>query len=206
MVQEKSPKSSPLANPKQAPAIPPDWTLLLDQESIERVISRLSYEVLERDRELGQLAVVGIRTCGEYLGRRLVKRISEIEGREIPYGVLDITLYRDDLTSARAQPTLRGTDLPFSISGARILLVDDVLYTGRTIRAALDAIIDFGRPSCVELAVLADRGHRELPIRADYVGKNFPTQRDQFVRVCLREQGYAEDAIYMGKRSHYPAR
>ncbi|MCB0335278.1 MAG: bifunctional pyr operon transcriptional regulator/uracil phosphoribosyltransferase PyrR, partial [Bdellovibrionales bacterium] len=128
--------------------------------------------------------------------KRIHTKIEEIEGKKIPFGVLDITLYRDDLSHATSHPVLKATDLPFKIEGARIVLVDDVLYTGRTIRAALDAITDFGRPDCVELAVLADRGHRELPIRPDFVGKNLPTNKDEFVRVRLQEEGY-QDAIYI---------
>lgn len=180
--------------------VPSDWKELLDQETIERSLARLSYEILERHAQLNRLALVGIRTGGEFLARRIQKKIKEIEGREVPLGVLDITLYRDDLSFSRSQPMLKGTDLPFAVSGAHILLVDDVLYTGRTIRAALDAIIDFGRPSCVELCVLIDRGHRELPIRADFVGKNIPSQHDEFVRLNLREEGYKEDGLYLGMR------
>jgi len=141
-----------------------------------------------------------VRTAGEHIARRIHRNIEKIESRKVPFGVIDITLYRDDLSHVVSQPVLRGTDLPFAIEGARIVLVDDILYTGRTVRAALDAIIDFGRPGCVEYAVLADRGHRELPIRADYVGKNLPTQRDEFVRVKLTEDGYAEDGVYIFRK------
>lgn len=179
--------------------VPSSWKEIVDADTISRSISRISYEIVEKSRNLGELAIVGIRTCGEHIGQRIRAKIQEIEGVEIPYGVIDITLYRDDISSTSAQPTLKGTDLPFSISGARIVLVDDVLFTGRTVRAALDAITDFGRPSCVELACLCDRGHRELPIRADYVGKNIPTQRSDFVKVKLAEQGFA-DAVYLVKR------
>jgi pyrimidine operon attenuation protein/uracil phosphoribosyltransferase len=179
--------------------VPKDWKLVMDDETIQRTVSRLSYEIVEQDRKLNRLAIVGIRTGGEFLGRRIQSRIQEIEGVEIPFGVIDITLYRDDLSQSLAQPTLKGTDLPFPISGARIVLVDDVAYTGRTVRAALDAIIDFGRPAHVELAVLVDRGHRELPIRPDYVGKNLPTQKADFIRVRLSEMGY-QDGVYMTKR------
>lgn len=177
-------------------SVPPEWKLLLDPETISRCISRISYQILEKNRDLSHLAIVGIRTGGEFIGRRIQQKISEIEGVEVPFGVIDITLYRDDLSHALAQPTLKGTDIPFPITGARIVVVDDVFFTGRTVRAALDAIIDFGRPACVELACLADRGHRELPIRPDYVGKNLPTQRSDFVRVRLAEQGF-EDGVYL---------
>ena len=176
-------------------AIPREWKVLLDEESMTKCIARISYEIVERNEEFEKLAIVGIRTCGEFLGRRIQAKIKEIEGREVPFGVLDITLYRDDLSRSKSQPTLQGTDLPFGVSGMDIILVDDVLFTGRTVRAAMDAIIDFGRPKRVQLAVLADRGHRELPIRPDYVGKNLPTNRNEFVRVVLREQGFAQDSV-----------
>ena len=180
----------------QMKELPKGWRVLVDSETIARAISRISYEILEKNRDLSKLALVGIRTGGEFLAQRIRSRIKEIEGKEIHYGVIDITLYRDDISASDNQPTLKGTDLPFQITGSRIVLVDDVLYTGRTIRAALDAIIDFGRPSCVELAVLVDRGHRELPIRPDYVGKNLPTHKHDFLRVRLREQEFP-DGIYI---------
>lgn len=182
--------------PANLKTVPKNWKLVVDEASIARSISRLSYEVLERRAGVDKLVVVGIRTGGEYVGRRIHDRIQEIEGSEIPFGLIDITLYRDDLSHASVEPVLKGTDLPFSIAGVRLVLVDDVLYTGRTIRAALDAIMDFGRPACVELAVLVDRGRRELPIRADYVGKNLPTQPHEFVRVRFSEAGYA-DGVYL---------
>lgn len=180
-------------------SIPKTWKVLLDGESINRALTRISYEILERDKDVSKLAVVGIRTFGESLAARIRTKLCEIAGTEIATGVIDITLYRDDLAHTRAQPTLKGTDLPFSVNGARIVLVDDVLYTGRTIRAALDAIIDFGRPARVELAVLVDRGHRELPIRADYVGKNIPSDKSDFVRVRLSEHGFT-DGVYLIER------
>ena len=179
--------------------VPREWQLVMDDESISRSISRMSYEIVEKDRDLSHLAIVGIRTGGEFLAKRLHEQIQQIEGVEVAYGVIDITLYRDDLSSAHAQPTIRGTDLPFRIAGSRIVLVDDVLYTGRTIRSALDAIIDFGRPRRVELAVLVDRGWRELPIQADYVGKQVATDRSQLVRVRLSELGY-RDGAYLIER------
>jgi pyrimidine operon attenuation protein/uracil phosphoribosyltransferase len=174
--------------------------MVMDEETIARSVSRMSYEIVEKDRDLKNLAIVGIRTGGEFLGKRLQSQIQQIEGIEVSYGVIDITLYRDDLSSTQSQPTLRGTDLPFRIAGSRIVLVDDVLFTGRTIRSALDAIIDFGRPRRVELAVLVDRGFRELPIQADYVGKVVPSQRSQLVRVRLSELGY-KDAAYLIERT-----
>jgi pyrimidine operon attenuation protein / uracil phosphoribosyltransferase len=146
--------------------IPAHWKLVVNEETIARCITRISYEILEKRADIKNLAIVGVRTGGEYLAKRIHQQIEKIENVKVPFGVIDITLYRDDLAQV-SQPVLKGTDLPFSIEGARIVLVDDILYTGRTVRASLDAIIDFGRPGCVEFAVLADRGHRELPIRAD---------------------------------------
>jgi pyrimidine operon attenuation protein / uracil phosphoribosyltransferase len=177
-------------------SVPKDWKLLCDSQMISRSLARVSYEIVEHTRDLDRLALVGIKTGGEHLARRIQERIFEIEKVTVPLGLLDITLYRDDIAASDTFPTLKGTDLPFRISGSRIVLIDDVLYTGRTIRAALDAIIDFGRPSCVELAVLVDRGHRELPIRPDYVGKNIPTNPGESVRLRLREMGY-EDGVYL---------
>lgn len=176
--------------------VPGDWKCVLDEETISRAVSRICYEILERGPESEKLAVVGIRTAGEYLAKRIRARLAELGKIEPAFGVIDITLYRDDLFEGASNPTLKGTDLPFSMSGTRIILVDDVLYTGRTIRAALDAIVDFGRPARVELAVLVDRGHRELPIRPDYVGKNLPTNIKESVKVRLREMGYA-DGVYI---------
>jgi pyrimidine operon attenuation protein/uracil phosphoribosyltransferase len=176
--------------------VPDFWKQVMDAQTISRSISRISYEILEKDPDLSRLALVGIRTGGEYIGKRIQQKIESIENSKVAFGVIDITLYRDDLSHSSNQPILKGTDLPFPISGSRIILVDDVLYTGRTIRAALDAIIDFGRPSKVELACLCDRGHREVPIRPDYVGKNLPTSRNEFVRVRLSEMDYV-DSVYL---------
>ena len=177
-------------------SVPKHWKKILDAETISRSVARISYEILEKSRDLSNLAIVGIRTGGDHLARRIHRKIEEIEKVSVAMGIIDITLYRDDLSNSLAQPTLKGTDLRFPISGHRIVLVDDVLYTGRTVRAALDAIIDFGRPERVELAVLVDRGHRELPIRPDYVGKNLPTRREESVRAKLQEDGF-EDAVYI---------
>ncbi|MGI6524078.1 MAG: bifunctional pyr operon transcriptional regulator/uracil phosphoribosyltransferase PyrR [Bdellovibrionota bacterium] len=179
--------------------IPSDWKLLVNSETIARCVTRISYEIVEKNRDLSHLAIVGIRSAGEFLGQRIHDKIEEIEKRKISFGVIDITLYRDDLAQTLAQPILKGSHLPFSIDGARIVLVDDILYTGRTVRSALDCVVDFGRPACVEFAVLIDRGHRELPIRADYVGKNLPTRRDDKVRVKLTDQGFADDGVYLVK-------
>jgi pyrimidine operon attenuation protein/uracil phosphoribosyltransferase len=161
----------------------------MDADRMGRTLTRIAHEIVERNRGLEELALVGIRTRGVPIARRLAQALKEIHGDEVPTGALDITLYRDDLMRhpVGPQPVVRRTEIPFSIDDKRILLVDDVLYTGRTIRAALDALIDFGRPRSIQLVVLVDRGHRELPIKADYVGKNLPTSLSQSVRVHLME-------------------
>jgi len=161
----------------------------MDAERMGRSLARIAHEILERNRGVEELALVGIRTRGVPLAKRIARAIKEIHHHEVPTGALDITLYRDDLMrhAVGPQPLIRKTEIPFSIDDKRILLVDDVLYTGRTIRAALDALIDFGRPKAIQLVVMVDRGHRELPIKADYVGKNLPTSLTQSVQVHLEE-------------------
>ena len=161
----------------------------MDSDRIARTLTRIAHEVLERNRGVEELALVGIRTRGVPIARRIADAVRAINGHNVPTGALDITLYRDDLMRhpVGPQPLVRKTEIPFSIDDKRILLVDDVLYTGRTIRAALDALIDFGRPRAIQLVVLVDRGHRELPIKADYVGKNVPTSLSQSIRVHLAE-------------------
>ena len=161
----------------------------MDADRMSRALTRMAHEILERNRGLDELALVGIRTRGVPIARRLARSLREINGDDVPTGALDITLYRDDLMrhAVAPQPVVRRTEIPFSIDDRKILLVDDVLYTGRTIRAALDALIDFGRPRAIQLIVLVDRGHRELPIKADYVGKNLPTSLKQSVQVRLQE-------------------
>jgi pyrimidine operon attenuation protein/uracil phosphoribosyltransferase len=163
--------------------------VVLDADRISRSLARIAHEILERNRGIDELAFVGIRTRGVPLARRLALAIRDISKHDVPTGALDITLYRDDLmrTAVGAQPVIKRTEIPFSIDDKRILLVDDVLYTGRTIRAALDALIEFGRPKAIQLVVLVDRGHRELPIKADYVGKNIPTSPTQSVQVRVLE-------------------
>jgi pyrimidine operon attenuation protein/uracil phosphoribosyltransferase len=163
--------------------------VIMDAERVGRTLMRIAHEVVERSRAFDELALIGVRTRGVPLARRLARNIASIAGREVPTGTLDITLYRDDLMRQPVgpQPVVRKTEIPFSIDDRRILLVDDVLYTGRTVRAALDALIDFGRPRSIQLVVLVDRGHRELPIKADYVGKNLPTSPKESVQVRLVE-------------------
>ncbi len=162
-------------------------TRILDAESVERALKRISHEIIERNHGCEDLCVIGIRRRGVPLAERIVANIRSIEGKDIPMGMLDITLYRDDLTEKYKDPVISATDIPFSVTGKRIVLVDDVLFTGRTARAAIDALISLGRPSCIQLAILVDRGHRELPIRGDYVGKNIPTSHEERVSVCLPE-------------------
>ncbi len=170
-----------------------DKTNLLDSEGIRRALTRIAHEIVEKNKGIEDVILVGIRTRGVPLAERLAVMIGEIEGKRPPVGTLDITLYRDDLSTLSYQPTVRSTELPLDITGKTIVLVDDVLYTGRTIRAALDAVIDMGRPHAIQLAVLVDRGHRELPIRADFVGKNVPTSSHEIVSVLLRECDGSED-------------
>jgi pyrimidine operon attenuation protein/uracil phosphoribosyltransferase len=166
---------------------------VLDEAALDRALTRIAHEILEKNGGSSDLAFVGLRTRGVTLAQRLAARIAQIDGATLPVGTLDITLYRDDL-GLRGAPVIRGTDIPFSIKNKTVVLVDDVLFTGRTIRAALDAIIDLGRPKAIQLATLIDRGHRELPIRPDYVGKNLPTSRREAVAVRLREHD-GEDRV-----------
>lgn len=160
---------------------------IMDEAGIRRALTRISHEIVEKNKGVTGLALIGIRRRGGPLAERLAGKIKDIEGVEIPVGVLDITLYRDDLTTLAWQPMVLRTEVPFDITGKIIVLTDDVLYTGRTVRAALDALIDLGRPKCIQLAVLVDRGHRELPIKADYVGKNVPTSKKEIITVRVKE-------------------
>ena len=166
---------------------------VLDEAALDRALTRIAHEILERNGGAKDLAFVGLRTRGVTLAQRLAAAIERIDGTTLPVGALDITLYRDDL-DMRGAPVVRGTDIPFSIKNKTVVLVDDVLFTGRTIRAALDALIDLGRPRMIQLATLIDRGHRELPIRPDYIGKNLPTSRRESVAVRLREHD-GEDRV-----------
>jgi len=169
--------------------------VLLNRSDIRRALTRIAHEVAERNQGTADLVLVGMRTRGVPLARRLARILGEIEGRPVPVGELDVTLYRDDLPMRGLRPALQQTDIPVDITGKVVVLVDDVLYTGRTVRAALDALMDFGRPRRVQLAVLVDRGHRELPIRADYVGKNVPTSRREEVQVRLEEVDGTDEVL-----------
>ena len=166
-----------------------------NREQIEKSLKRITHEILEKNTEGYDLVLIGIKKRGVSLARRLSRCLKGVGGIDVPIGELDITLYRDDLSEISSQPILRKTEVPFSVKGKKVILVDDVLYTGRTVRAALDAIIDLGRPCCIQLAVLLDRGHRELPIRADYVGKNIPTSRGELVEVRLEEDDGIDEVV-----------
>ncbi len=168
---------------------------VLSAEDLKRAITRIAHEILERNHGTDQLVLIGVRTRGVYLAERIQKEIQTIEGILAPLGYLDITLYRDDLGEVGALPQVRETRLGFDPNGKIVVLTDDVLYTGRTIRAALDAIIDFGRPKAIQLAVLVDRGHRELPIKADYVGKNIPTSQNEQIIVRLSESDGLDEVV-----------
>jgi len=172
---------------------------LMDGERLARTLARMAHEILERHPDMSRVVLVGVRTRGVPLARRLAARMKEASGFEPPVGALDITLYRDDLTTVGPQPVLKGTDIPTSIDGRTVVLVDDVLFTGRTVRAALDELIDFGRPARIELAVLVDRGHRELPIHADYAGKTLTTTREEVVQVRLKEED-GDDRVVLLER------
>ncbi|MGZ4155126.1 MAG: bifunctional pyr operon transcriptional regulator/uracil phosphoribosyltransferase PyrR [Actinomycetota bacterium] len=169
---------------------------LLDADEIKRAVTRIAHEILERNHGAGDIALVGIAARGDDLARRLAAEIARIEGANVPVGVLDITFYRDDIGMRAEAPEVHETRVGFDITGKVLVLVDDVLFSGRTIRAAMDALMDFGRPAAIQLAVLVDRGHRELPIRADFVGKNVPTRQDEDVRVALRETD-GEDGVFV---------
>jgi pyrimidine operon attenuation protein/uracil phosphoribosyltransferase len=178
----------------------------MDAARMGRTLTRIAHEILERHPRASSLALVGVRSRGVPLARRLARLIAEAVGVEPAVGALDITLYRDDFTTLAPQPITRGTDILFSIDGRTVVLVDDVLFTGRTVRAALDQLIDFGRPARIELAVLVDRGHRELPIRADYVGRSLATARDEAVAVRVREEDGRDEVLLVrrGRKSRAP--
>lgn len=172
---------------------------LLDENSIRRTLIRLSHEIIEKNKGVSDIALIGIKTRGVPIAKRIAEFIKQFEGVDVPVGVLDITLYRDDLTEKYEDPKINETKVDFDIKNKKLILVDDVLFTGRTVRAALDAIVDLGRPKSIQLAVLIDRGHRELPIRADYVGKNVPTSLSEIVHVHLNEID-GEDAVLIAEK------
>ena len=173
--------------------------LILDKTGIDRALTRIAHEILEKNKGSKDLVLVGIQRGGVHLAKRLAARIKVIEGVEPPVGSLDITMYRDDLSTRKSQPVPKATDISFDIQDKMMVLVDDVLFTGRTIRAALNSVMDYGRPRRIQLAVLVDRGHRELPIRADYVGKNLPTSAREQVEVMLAEDGVEERVVILGE-------
>ena len=170
---------------------------VMDAQEITRALTRIAHEISERSRGVESVVLVGIRSGGVHLANRLAARLKEIEGVAVPVGTLDITLYRDDLNARKEQPVLRKTEIPFDITDLKIILVDDVLFTGRTIRAAMDGLMDLGRPAEIHLAVLVDRGHRELPIKATYVGKNLPTAFEETVEVFLEEKGEPDRVVIL---------
>jgi len=172
---------------------------IMDKETIDKSLERIAHEIVENFKTTDDIAVIGIKSRGAHLAHRLVTKVERIVKQKLPVGALDITLYRDDLTQLTAQPVVHATEIDFDIDGKKIVLVDDVLFTGRTIRCALDAIIDFGRPKQIQLAVLVDRGHRELPIRADYVGKNVPTSLNEIVEVRLEEMDGKDEVVLCEK-------
>jgi pyrimidine operon attenuation protein/uracil phosphoribosyltransferase len=173
--------------------------LILDKAGIDRALTRIAHEILEKNKGAGDLVLVGIQRGGVHLARRLASKIREIEGLEPPVGSLDITMYRDDLNTRKSQPVPQATNIEFDIQGRIMVLMDDVIFTGRTIRAALNSVMDYGRPCRIQLAVLVDRGHRELPIRADFVGKNVPTSSREKVDVRLAEDGGEEKVVIVGE-------
>lgn len=164
-----------------------DKATIMDENSIKRAITRIAHEIIEKNKGTDDLVIIGIQRRGVPLAKMIAEKIMEVEGKEVPVGILDITFYRDDLSLLSEHPVVNGTEINFSVVDKKVVLVDDVLYTGRTVRAAIEAIMDLGRPRIIQLAILVDRGHRELPIRADYVGKNVPTSRNEIIHVKLQE-------------------
>lgn len=175
--------------------------VVMNARDLDRILSRFAYEILERFPDRDNLAIVGIQTGGAHLARRLTAKLETLEKRSFDLGILDITLYRDDLALEKNQPIVRKTDIPFKVTHKEIVLVDDVLYTGRTVRAALDALIDFGRPKQIALAVIVDRGLREFPIRPDFIGKTIQTVPEETVRVNLTEEGETRDRVVISRRN-----
>jgi pyrimidine operon attenuation protein/uracil phosphoribosyltransferase len=175
-----------------------ETTVILDGTGIRRALTRIAHEILEKNKGIENIALIGIRTGGVYLARELAKRLEEIEGKNVPVGEVDITLYRDDFKRQGLHLPVGKTDIPFAVEGMKVVLFDDVLFTGRTIRVAMDAIMDHGRPACIQLAVLIDRGHRELPIRADFVGRNVPTSIKESIAVKF-DENYAPIEVVLEK-------
>ncbi|MEQ8236564.1 MAG: bifunctional pyr operon transcriptional regulator/uracil phosphoribosyltransferase PyrR [Syntrophomonadaceae bacterium] len=169
--------------------------VIMDEIAIKRALTRIAHEIIEKNKGVDNVALIGIRRRGGPLAHRLAERIEEIEGVKVPVGILDITLYRDDLTTLSSHPQVHRTEVFFNINNMNIVLVDDVMYTGRTVRAAMDALIDLGRPRSIQLAVLVDRGHRELPIRADFIGKNVPTSQSEVISVMVQEIDGREEVV-----------
>ncbi len=172
---------------------------IMNAQDIDRVLSRMAHEIIEKNKGTDNLVLLGIRTLGVPLAQRIAKKIKETEEVSIDTGILDITLYRDDLSTLSNKPIVHQTEIKFNITGKKVVMVDDVLYTGRTIRAALDALIDLGRPKQIQLAILIDRGHRELPIRADYIGRNIPTSQDEVIKVNLKEENEEDNVLLFQK-------
>ncbi len=180
--------------------------IVINGKGVERVLARMAHEIVERNRGVSNLVLVGVRSRGVDIATRIAQNIRRIEGADVPMGIIDITLYRDDLSrSTESPPLVKGTDIDFPIDDRHVVLVDDVLYTGRTVRAALDALMDFGRPRTVQLAVLIDRGHRELPIRADYVGKNLPTAANESVKVEILGRDGRDQVAIVESTTYEPA-
>jgi len=168
---------------------------LMNKTDIDRALTRMAHEIIEKNKGTDKLCLIGIQRGGAHLAKRLAGKIMQIEKKEIPVGSLDIAFYRDDLTIRKSQPIVRRTEIPFEVTDLKLILVDDVLFTGRSIRAAMDALMDIGRPALIQLAVLIDRGHRELPIKADYVGKNIPTSLSEKVEANLEEEGFEDTVV-----------
>jgi pyrimidine operon attenuation protein/uracil phosphoribosyltransferase len=179
--------------------------IVMTPEDIRRTLARIAHEIIEQNKTMEQLVLVGMHTRGVPLAKRLAANIKTFEGLEVPVGALDISLYRDDLSSLDPQPAVKNTDIPANVDSKSVVLVDDVLYTGRSIRAAMDALTDLGRPQLIQLAVLVDRGHREMPIRADYVGKNIPSARDEEIQVRLVETDGVDEVAIINLSSSKPA-
>jgi pyrimidine operon attenuation protein/uracil phosphoribosyltransferase len=171
---------------------------LMNKQDLDRALTRMAHEIIEKNKGISGLCLIGIQRGGVYLAHRLTRKIEDIERKQIPVGSVDIALYRDDLNIRKQQPVVRRTEVPFEVNDLKIVLVDDVLFTGRSIRSAMDALMDIGRPASIQLAVLIDRGHRELPIKADYVGKNIPTSMSETVEVQMEEEGF-EDRVMLRK-------